>query len=66
MSRVKLNEQLSLSRMAYGMWRLGDDEDTSPARVQAKVDACLAQGITTMDQAASMAVTWRRKFLAMP
>ena len=51
MIRVKLNEQLSLSRMAYGMWRLGDDEDTSPARVQAKVDACLAQGITTMDQA---------------
>ena len=51
MSRVKLNEQLSLSRMAYGMWRLSDDEDTSPARVQAKVDACLAQGITTMDQA---------------
>ena len=51
MNRVKLNEQLSLSRMAYGMWRLGDDEDTSPARVQAKVDACLAQSITTMDQA---------------
>ena len=51
MSRVKLNEQLSLSRMAYGMWRLGDDKDTSPAHVQAKVDACLAQGITTMDQA---------------
>ena len=51
MIRVKLNEQFSLSRMAYGMWRLGDDEDTSPARVQAKVDACLAQGITTMDQA---------------
>ena len=51
MIRVKLNEQFSLSRMAYGMWRLGDDKDTSPARVQAKVDACLAQGITTMDQA---------------
>ncbi len=51
MNRVKLNEQLSLSRMAYGMWRLGDDEDTSTAHVQAKVDACLAQGITTMDQA---------------
>ena len=51
MNRVKLNEQLSLSRMAYGMWRLGDDADTSPPRVQAKVDACLAQGITTMDQA---------------
>ena len=51
MIRVKLNEQFSLSRMAYGMWRLGDDKDTSPAHVQAKVDACLAQGITTMDQA---------------
>ena len=51
MNRVKLNEQLSLSRMAYGMWRLGDDKDTSPAHVQAKVDACLAEGITTMDQA---------------
>jgi predicted oxidoreductase len=33
------------------MWRLGDDPDTSPAHVQAKVEACLAQGITTMDQA---------------
>ena len=51
MIRVKLNEQFSLSRMAYGMWRLGDDKDTSPAHVQAKADACLAQGITTMDQA---------------
>lgn len=51
MKRVALNEQLSLSRLAYGMWRLGDDEDTSAAHVQAKVDACLAQGITTMDQA---------------
>jgi predicted oxidoreductase len=40
-----------LSRIVYGMWRLGDDPDTSPAHVQAKVEACLAQGITTMDQA---------------
>ncbi|MEO1476589.1 MAG: aldo/keto reductase, partial [Pseudomonadota bacterium] len=31
--------------------RLGDDTDTSPAHVRAKVDACLAQGITTIDQA---------------
>ena len=51
MKRVALNEQLSLSRLAYGMWRLGDDEDTSAVHVQAKVDACLEQGITTMDQA---------------
>jgi predicted oxidoreductase len=50
MNRVDLGP-LSLSRLVYGMWRLGDDPDTSPARVQAKVEACLAQGITTMDQA---------------
>lgn len=42
---------VSLSRIVYGMWRLGDDSNTSPAHVQAKVEACLAQGITTMDQA---------------
>lgn len=50
MKRVDLGP-VSLSRLVYGMWRLGDDPDTSPARVQAKVEACLAQGITTMDQA---------------
>jgi predicted oxidoreductase len=48
--RVKVGD-LELSRIVYGMWRLGDDADTSPAHVQAKVEACLAQGITTMDQA---------------
>lgn len=42
---------LNLSRIVYGMWRLGDDTDTSPAHVRAKIEACLAQGITTMDQA---------------
>jgi predicted oxidoreductase len=50
MNRVSVGE-LELSRIVYGMWRLGDDADTSPAHVQAKVEACLAQGITTMDQA---------------
>ena len=51
MEKIVLNETLSLSRLIYGMWRLGDDSDTSPAHVQAKIEACLAQGITTMDQA---------------
>ncbi|MGX9356032.1 aldo/keto reductase [Roseobacteraceae bacterium S113] len=51
MERVKLSDSLDMSRIVYGMWRLGDDEDTSVAHVQAKVEACLAQGITTMDQA---------------
>ena len=51
MEKIALTETLSLSRLIYGMWRLGDDENTSPAHVQAKVESCLAQGITTMDQA---------------
>jgi predicted oxidoreductase len=51
MDRIALTEDLSLSRIVYGMWRVGDDEDTSAAHVQAKVEACLDQGITTMDQA---------------
>ncbi|WP_224817050.1 aldo/keto reductase family oxidoreductase [Hasllibacter sp. MH4015] len=42
---------VEMSRIVYGMWRLGDDDDTSPAHVQAKVEACVEQGITTMDQA---------------
>ena len=42
---------LEISRIVYGMWRLGDDADTSPEHVRAKIDACLAQGITTFDQA---------------
>lgn len=50
MERITLGD-ISVSRLVYGMWRLGDDADTSPGHVQAKVEACLAQGITTMDQA---------------
>lgn len=51
MERVALNPDLSLSRIVYGMWRLGEDQDTSIAHVQAKVESCLAQGITTIDHA---------------
>ncbi|MBF9036636.1 oxidoreductase [Rhodobacterales bacterium HKCCE2091] len=50
MERVTLGNT-EISRIVYGMWRLGDDADTSPAHVQAKIEACLEQGITTMDQA---------------
>ena len=49
--RITLGTDLSLSRVAYGMMRLGDDADTSASHVHAKIEACLAQGITTMDQA---------------
>ena len=51
MERVKLPGEIEMSRIVYGMWRIGDDADTSPAHVRAKIDACLAQGITTIDQA---------------
>ncbi len=51
MQRVKLSESLEMSRLVYGMWRLGDDADTSAAHVEAKIQACLDQGITTFDQA---------------
>ena len=51
MEKIVVSETLSLSRLIYGMWRLGDDSNTSPTHVQAKIEACLAQGITTMDQA---------------
>ena len=51
MDRIKITDDISFSRIIYGMWRLGDDEDTSPTHVQAKIEACLEQGITTMDQA---------------
>ena len=51
MERVKLSDSLEMSRLVYGMWRLGDDSDTSASHVEAKIQACLDQGITTFDQA---------------
>lgn len=51
MERVEVAPELGLGPSVYGMWRLADDPDTSPAPVQAKLKACLDQGITTMDQA---------------
>lgn len=51
MQRVDLTSNVSLSRLVYGMWRLCDGGESTPAQVQAKIEACLAQGITTMDQA---------------
>lgn len=51
MNRAILSSRLSLSQIVYGMWRLGEDTDTSPSHIRAKIEACLAQSITTMDQA---------------
>lgn len=51
MDRIALSPTLSMSRIVYGMWRIADDDDTSPAHVEAKIQSCLDQGITTFDQA---------------
>ena len=51
MERVRLTDNLELSRLVYGMWRVADDADITPGHVTAKIMACLDQGITTFDQA---------------
>ncbi len=51
MDRITLSPSLEMSRIVYGMWRLGDDSDTSASHVEAKIQSCLDQGITTFDQA---------------
>lgn len=51
MERVALSADLTISRIAYGMWRLADDPDVSPGHVAAKITACLDAGITTFDLA---------------
>lgn len=40
-----------MSRLIYGVWRLGDDANTSDKNIIAKVEACIEQGITTFDHA---------------
>ena len=51
MQRIKITEEIEFSQLIYGMWRIGDDSDTSAAHVEAKIQSCLDQGITTFDQA---------------
>jgi len=51
MDRISLTSDLSFSQLIYGMWRIGDDENTAPDHVAAKIQSCLDQGITTFDQA---------------
>ncbi|MEZ5538134.1 MAG: aldo/keto reductase [Thiolinea sp.] len=51
MPLTELSPQLSLSRLIYGVWRLGDDDDHSARHVRAKIDACLEQGMSSFDHA---------------
>jgi len=50
MERATLAPDLTLSRIVYGMWRVMDDV-SDPRNVEAKLEACLEQGITTLDLA---------------
>ena len=51
MNTIKLTDNLEVSQIVYGMWRIGDDDNTSPKHVDAKIQTCLDQDITTFDQA---------------
>jgi len=50
-SRLTLPNGQSLSRIAYGVWRLSEASDTSIKANLARIESCLAQGITTFDHA---------------
>lgn len=49
--RITLPNGRSLSRMAYGVWRLSEADDSTVSANLARIEACLAQGITTFDHA---------------
>ena len=51
MKRITLPNGRSLSQIAYGLWRLSEANDTSVDANLARIDACLAQGISTFDHA---------------
>lgn len=52
MQRIQLKgSPISYSRLVYGVWRLADDSDHSVDHIRAKIDAALAEGITTFDHA---------------
>jgi predicted oxidoreductase len=51
MGRITLPNGRTLSQMAYGVWRLSEAQDTSVRANLARIEACLAQGITTFDHA---------------
>ena len=51
LNSINIGKDLKLSPLVYGVWRLGDDSDTSVANVTAKIESCLAQGISSFDHA---------------
>ncbi|TAH13664.1 MAG: oxidoreductase [Curvibacter sp.] len=51
MHRSSMPNGQTFSRMVYGVWRLSEAQDTSVNANLARIDSCLAQGITTFDHA---------------
>ncbi|MBR7890187.1 aldo/keto reductase [Marinomonas sp. A79] len=52
MQMVQLGKSdVQLSRLVYGVWRLGDADDVSVSHIREKIDLCLGQGISTFDHA---------------
>ena len=51
MQRIALSDNLTVSRIIYGLWRHTDDPNASTKNLQNKIETCLEQGITTFDQA---------------
>lgn len=51
MKKIQLPNGRSLSQIAYGLWRLSEAADTRVDANLARIDACLAQGISTFDHA---------------
>lgn len=50
MTRMTLGEQINLSRLVYGTWRLLDTQPT-PQEINRRLHLCLELGITTLDTA---------------
>ena len=62
MERINISSTLEMSRLVYGMWRLGDDEDTAPGHVRNKIASCLDQGITPLIRLIFMVAMKLKKF----
>lgn len=50
MDRINLAQDVGLSRIVYGMKRLSGPDETSASQIQARIEACLEQGVTTLEQ----------------
>ena len=64
--RLALPNGRSLSRMAYGVWRLSEAQDGSVNANLARIDACLAQASPPLTMPTSTAITAAKTCLARP